>query len=223
MIIKVCGMRRIENILRVARLGVDWMGFILCPESRRYVQEEEAEGLQANLPNPPFAKVGVFVDAPATEMTGAATRYGLDYLQLHGNEPPALCRSLQQEGLRLIKAISVAGADDLERTRLYEGLADYFLFDTKCDTHGGSGRTFDWSVLGAYRGETPFLLSGGLRPESLEAIRSFTHPRLVGFDLNSGFEIAPGEKDLEKLTPFVHALRTTVNLPGLSPEGRKDQ
>ena len=98
-------------------------------------------------------------------------------------------------------------ADDLERTSSYEGRVDYFLFDTKCDNYGGSGKQFDWSVLEAYTGETPFLLSGGLRPESAGAIRSFHHPRLAGIDLNSGFEIEPGLKDVEKLKRFIHDIK----------------
>jgi phosphoribosylanthranilate isomerase len=208
MIIKVCGMRHLENILRVAALKVDWIGFIFHAESRRRLRAGEGERLREHIQNAPFRKVGVFVNAPAGEMTAAASRYGLDYLQLHGSEPPEVCLALQQQGLRIIKAIPVAGADDLEPATLYEGCADYFLFDTRCESHGGSGRSFDWSLLSAYRGKTPFLLSGGLRPESLEAIRRFRHPRLAGVDLNSGFEIAPGLKDIEKLSPFVQALRT---------------
>ncbi|MDR2809153.1 MAG: phosphoribosylanthranilate isomerase [Tannerellaceae bacterium] len=208
MIIKVCGMRHIDNIRRVAALKVDWLGFIFHPESQRYVNAEAGEALREEIQDAPFGKVGVFVHASAEEMIDTAIRYGLDYLQLHGNESPEVCRTLQQQGFSLIKAFSVAGAEDLERTASYRGLADYFLFDTKCENHGGSGRSFDWSLLSAYQGETPFLLSGGIRPDSLDAIRRFRHPRLAGFDLNSGFEILPGKKDVEKLAPFVRTLQT---------------
>ena len=82
--------------------------------------------------------------------------------------------------------------EDFEKTREYEGRVDYFLFDTRCEGYGGSGKRFDWSILTEYKGETPFLLSGGIRPENAEAIRNFRHPRFAGIDLNSGFEIEPG-------------------------------
>jgi phosphoribosylanthranilate isomerase len=133
----------------------------------------------------------------------------LDYLQLHGEESPELCHALQKRGYPLIKAFPVATANDLQRTEAYEGQAAYFLFDTKCEGYGGSGQTFDWSLLAAYRGRTPFLLSGGIRPDSLEAIRRFRHPRFAGIDLNSGFETAPGLKDTARLAPFIRSLRQT--------------
>jgi phosphoribosylanthranilate isomerase len=136
-----------------------------------------------------------------------AADYRLDYLQLHGDESPDFCHTLQKRGYALIKAFSIATADDLKRTAEYEGRVDYFLFDTKCEGYGGSGKNFDWSVLQAYEGETPFLLSGGIRPESLEAIRRIHHPRFVGIDLNSGFEIEPGLKDVEQLGGFIQGVR----------------
>ena len=105
-----------------------------------------------------------------------------------------------------IKAFQIATACDLEQTTNYEGRVDYFLFDTKCNSYGGSGKQFDWSVLEAYRGKTPFLLSGGIRPENAEAIRNFRHPRFAGIDLNSGFEIEPGLKDIDKLKNFIQQI-----------------
>ena len=120
---------------------------------------------------------------------------------------PEDCHALQKRGYSLIKAFQIATACDLEQTTNYEGRVDYFLFDTKCNSYGGSGKQFDWSVLEAYRGKTPFLLSGGIRPESAGAIRSFRHPRLAGIDLNSGFEIEPGLKDIGKLKEFLKAIQ----------------
>ena len=96
---------------------------------------------------------------------------------------------------------------DLAATIAYEGRVDYFLFDTRCASYGGSGQAFDWSLLERYEGETPFLLSGGLRPESLDAIKAFHHPRLAGIDLNSGFESAPGIKDDQLLRTFIKQLK----------------
>lgn len=204
MLVKVCGMREPENIKAVAATGADWLGFIFYPRSSRYVEDGTSlipkeithEGRY-------IKKVGVFVDAPQEEMLEKAESYSLDYLQLHGNESPDLCYALQKRGMKVIKAFSVATADDLLITNQYEGRADYFLFDTRCEGYGGSGKTFDWTLLTAYQGETPFLLSGGLNPDSLEALKAFNHPRFAGIDLNSGFELAPAWKDAEALNVFV--------------------
>lgn len=210
-------MRDPENIREVGGLGVDWIGLIFFAGSPRKIMENgklkiengdrRYSDFQFSILNSQLKRVGVFVNASLEEMMETATAFQLDYLQLHGNETPEDCHALQKRGYSLIKAFSVATAGDLERTSAYEGRVDYFLFDTKCDNYGGSGKQFDWSILEAYHGETPFLLSGGLRPESAHAIRSFHHPRLAGIDLNSGFEIEPGLKDVEKLKRFIHDIK----------------
>ena len=91
---------------------------------------------------------------------------------------------------------------------MYAACVDYFLFDTKCSGFGGSGKRFNWSLLEGYQGDIPFLLSGGLAPDSLEALRAFVHPRCIGIDLNSGFEITPGIKDYALLNEFINQLKT---------------
>lgn len=203
MLIKVCGMRDAENIRQVEALGIDWMGFIFYPRSPRFV----GEALVGVAHESPVRRVGVFVNASPEEMMEKARKYNLDYLQLHGNESPDDCYALQKRGFALIKAFSIASKEDLEKTKEYEGRVDYFLFDTKCEGYGGSGKQFDWSVLAAYKGSTPFLLSGGIRPESLEVLRHFHHSRLAGIDLNSGFETKPGVKDVAKLKRFAEEVK----------------
>lgn len=211
MLIKVCGMREPENIRQVAALGIDWMGFIFYEKSPRAVRMDSAVDLEeikrAAARVAPTRRVGVFVNASPEYMLEMAAAFQLDYLQLHGDESPELCHTLQKRGYAVIKAISVATMADLERTKAYEGRVGYFLFDTKCKEYGGSGKQFDWSVLAAYQGEIPFLLSGGIHPESTEAIRQFQHPRFAGIDLNSGFETAPGLKDVAKLNSFIKQLK----------------
>ena len=125
----------------------------------------------------------------------------------HGNESPEDCRALYQLGFPLIKAFSIASASDLSRTEAYEDCVDYFLFDTKCSGFGGSGRQFDWSLLSAYKGRTPFLLSGGITPSSAESILQFKHPAFAGIDLNSGFETSPAIKNVQQLKEFVELIR----------------
>lgn len=201
-------MREPENIRQVAQLDIDWMGFIFYAKSPRYTSHETGRKKHADYA---CRKVGVFVNAPLEEMLIAAVDYKLDYLQLHGNESPDDCYALQKRGIALIKAFAISSKDDLAQTTRYEGRADYFLFDTRCSGYGGSGQSFDWSVLAAYSGQTPFLLSGGIHPGSLEALQRFSHPLLAGIDLNSGFETAPGVKDVEKLKGFIEKIRQIDN------------
>ena len=108
--------------------------------------------------------------------------------------------------MHLIKAISVSGLDDIAAYKTYEGLVDYFLFDTKCPSVGGSGQQFDWTFLSAYDGDTPFLLSGGIGLNDAERVKSFHHPKCIGIDLNSRFELAPGLKDVSALYQFFNEL-----------------
>lgn len=202
MIVKVCGMREADNIRAVEQVGPDWMGFIFYARSPRHVAVPPSV-----LPTR-CRRVGVFVDTPADEMAFRIREMGLTAVQLHGDEGPEVCRALRSRGLIVIKALSVTTEDDLCRVRPFaDGLVDYFLFDTSSPQRGGSGRTFDWSILDHYDAQVPFLLSGGLRPTSLDALRRFRHPRWAGIDLNSGFETAPGVKDAEALRTFIYDFR----------------
>ena len=198
-LIKVCGMREAENIREAEALGVDWMGFIFWPKSSRYVAERPTY-----LPTR-CKRVGVFVDEQIEQVRQIAEDYALDIIQLHGNESPEYARTLG--GRTLIKAFNIATADDLSQTRPYEGIVDLFLFDTKGRTVGGNGEKFDWTVLNAYQGATPFLLSGGIGPDDAGRIRAFRHPRCIGIDLNSRFEVSPAFKDIDRLREFVKNIR----------------
>ena len=196
-------MRDADNIRAVEQLGIDWMGFIFWPGSSRYVSEPPAY-----LPSR-ARRVGVFVDATLDQISTHMRDYGLQLIQLHGHESPDFCRSLRSicgDAIAIIKAFSIATVEDLESARAYEGAVDYFLFDTRSQLPGGSGKQFDWSILDAYDGTTPFLLSGGIGPDDLDRVLAFRHPRLLGFDLNSRFESAPALKDLSLLAPFIEAI-----------------
>ena len=214
--IKVCGMRDAENIREVEKLAeelsivncqlsIEWMGFIFWPKSSRYVSEPPAY-----LPTK-CKRVGVFVDASIDDIRQHMADYALDYVQLHGHESPEYLRQLRflcGDSIATIKAFNIATVADLEATKPYEGVADYFLFDTKAQLPGGSGQQFDWRVLADYVGETPFLLSGGIGPDDAEHIRQafaldgFPVDKCLGIDLNSRFEIATGLKDVTVLARF---------------------
>jgi len=206
MIIKVCGMKHSPNIreLDTARLA-DWMGFIFHPESPRYV-----DARPSYLPRH-SKRVGVFVNAQPVDILLRQQEYGLDLIQLHGHESPACCRQLRQllgSGVGLMKMIPVSTAADLRQTSAYTGAVDYFLFETKTPGHGGSGQQFDWTLLHHYTGPTPFLLTGGIGPDDAGKLLAFSHPRLAGIDLNSRFETAPGQKDIQSLRKFIQSIKS---------------
>ena len=205
MIIKVCGMRDAHNIREVEALGVDWIGMIFYPRSPRYVSTVPADGRMRRA-----KRVAVFVDAPFADICKTVRVFSFDLVQLHGKESPQLCRNLREAlpGVKIVKAFSVKDADSLLEVAQYEGLADYYLFDTHCgDARGGSGRTFDHAILQGYTGSTPFLLSGGLSPDNAVEVKSFTHPMLAGYDLNSCFETAPALKDPTLIRQFLEKIK----------------
>lgn len=207
-------MRDADNIRDISALGVDMIGLIFYPPSPRYVQQfSSGAGIipdyAPDMGKTPL-RVGVFVDDMPQNIVTRVYNYKLDYIQLHGNEPRDTLENLRatidpdiKPKIKIIKAISVSSAEDIKKYKEYVGAADLFLFDTKCKTVGGSGEQFDWQVLQAYDGDVPFLLSGGIGPDDAERIKNFHHPKCIGIDLNSKFEIEPALKDVEKLKQFL--------------------
>ena len=194
-------MREPMNIEQVAQLGVDMMGFIFYPKSPRYV----SQAVDRSDSDRKVCRVGVFVNDSIPDMVDRILSFSLNAVQLHGGESREVCEQLREANgeIKIIKAISVSDAGDIQKYKEYVGAVDYFLFDTKCKTVGGSGQQFDWQVLDEYDGDVPFLLSGGIGPEDVSRVHSFYHPKCVGIDLNSRFEIEPGVKDVEKLRKFL--------------------
>jgi len=225
MIVKVCGLRDDENIQEVVELGVDWIGFIFYPKSPRMVSMIPThagiipdKGDLTTTSKTMVKRVGVFVDDMPQNIITRAVNYQLDILQLHGNESATLIRNLRntidpdlRQGIKVMKAISLptetTDAFDIEAaTRPYLDCVDYFLFDTASSTVGGSGRKYNWQLLEAYNGNVPFLLSGGIGPDDVAALKAFHHPQFLGIDLNSRFESEPGVKDIHKLKAFLDQL-----------------
>ena len=202
MIIKVCGMKHAGNIRALDKLKPDMTGFIFHPSSPRF-----ADSVPEYMPASSL-RVGVFVNSETEYILYKVREFGLNLVQLHGNESPEQCRAIRSKGIDIIKAFSLKTADADTITAPYDGLCRYYLFDTPCAAYGGSGKTFDWTLTQSYHSKTPFLLSGGIRPESLEQILSFRHPSFAGIDINSGFETAPGMKDTEAIYEFIKRLRT---------------
>lgn len=196
--VKVCGMKYAENIQEVSNLRPAFMGFIFYPLSTRCVDDR---ALVAKF-RYSGKKVGIFVNESIGNILQIVDECALDGVQLHGNEPLNMCNELRKHASVVIKAISVSTANDIQRAQLYDNCVDYILFDTKTPTHGGSGKPFNWTLLPLYQGNTPFILSGGISLHHIQEIQQINHPKLVGIDINSGFELSPAQKDIGKLQAF---------------------
>lgn len=206
--LKVCGMCREDNARAVAALGPDYLGFIFFEKSPRHAGEVEGLGWVRHLPKG-IKRVGVFVNEAPGRVLAIAAALGLDAVQLHGDEPPAYCAAMAKEGLAVWKAFGVGTGFSFGKTRPYEPFCQCFVFDAKGPRRGGNGVPFDWALLKDYTGSTPFLLSGGIGPEHGALLRDAKawHPQLIGFDLNSRFEISPGLKDPERLKQFFDEIK----------------
>lgn len=201
MLIKICGNTENDNLEQVEALQPNLVGLIFYPKSRRYVGEQLKDYTFNTIP------VGVFVDEPIENILSVSADYGIRHLQLHGQEAPETCEALRKDGFTIYKAFGLESETDLTLTELYEGTCDYFLFDTKTSQHGGSGRSFDWQMLGYYLGDTPFILSGGIGLANIADALAINHPKLVGIDLNSQLELRPGIKDIVQTKQIITTIR----------------
>lgn len=206
MIVKVCGMREPQQMKALENMGVDLMGMIFFPKSPRFVDGEDV--CSGCLPKN-IRKVGVFVKADLATVVATVKKYNLSFVQLHGGEDVDFANLVKKHtGVGIIKAVSVSGVDDVKNLPTeWERVADYMLFDYKCVGYGGSGQQFDWAVLEDYKLNLPFLLSGGIGPDDVEAVKKVNHPKFAGVDLNSKFEISPANKDIEKVKEFLSKIR----------------
>ncbi|KAA1245845.1 phosphoribosylanthranilate isomerase [Aquimarina sp. RZ0] len=211
-----------ENIKSVAAVSPAYLGFIFYDKSPR-----NFEGEIPKLPDD-IKKTGVFVDESVSQIISKIAKYGLKAIQLHGNESPKYCKAIKEAELLLpviengkeirikpysfeiIKVFSIKDAFDFDILKPYEGIVDYFLFDTKGKEKGGNGYVFDWSVLNNYNSPTPFILSGGIGLDEVNSIVSFLKKDiselLYAIDVNSKFEIKPGLKNTEDLKKFMNVL-----------------
>lgn len=213
--LKICGMK--HNTLDVANLLPDYLGFIFWEPSSRFF-----DGKMPNIPEN-IKKVGVFVDTDLEEIISIVKKYNLDAVQLHGKESADFCAKLGtlrfskpkgSPSLKIIKVFSIKDKFDFSILKTYENVCDYFLFDTKGKLPGGNGYTFDWEVLKNYPSTKPYFLSGGIDLEDVDKIKDFlSKPEAkycYALDVNSGFEIKPGLKDIDKLNQFKNSTQQTT-------------
>ena len=206
--LKVCGMRSIDNILDLSKLPIDYMGFIFYEKSKRYVTQ-----IPCDLPKA-IKKVGVFVNASLSEIASKVIAFGLQVVQLHGEESVIFCKQLRLKFPDIViwKVKGMKSALDLDQQMLscYEPYVDAFLFDTKGKEKGGNGYCFDWQVLLDYKLETPFILSGGIGFEQVDSLLRFLKTsvahKLIAIDVNSRFETQPAYKDIPLIEEFIHSL-----------------
>lgn len=203
MVIKVCGIKSKENVEFVSALDIDMVGLNFYPPSVRYISPDISPNHFALLPKK-IKKVGVFVNESQEKIDAIASKFDLDYIQLHGDESVEFCKSISQK-YKTIKVFRVTKETDISVTYDFS-FVDYFLFDTATKHFGGSGKKFDWSQLEKYNGDTPFLLSGGIGPTDAMAILEYDHPQFFGIDINSKFESAPGIKHAQLVIPFVQKI-----------------
>ena len=201
--IKVCGIRTRQNLSYLNQADVEMIGLIFFERSKRFVEQGDVNF--NDLKSVSKKKVGVFVNASEAYVKAKIAEYGLHAIQLHGEESPAYCKVFKGT-VEVIKAFSVS--DKLPNNiGVYLGAIDRVLFDTKGVDYGGNGIKFDWQILESYDFGIPFMVSGGIGPNDVEAIKNIKNPEMVGVDVNSKFELEPGLKNEAVLEKFIKEIK----------------
>ena len=210
--IKICGMKFQDNILKVADLQPDYLGFIFYEKSPRFF-DGEIPKLPKNI-----KKTGVFVNSNIDFIAQKIEYYELQALQLHGNESPEFCRELKTKfpEKEIFKVFSVGEIFDFSPLEDYLDVLDAFLFDTKGKHHGGNGTVFDWKLLADYPYQKPIIVSGGIGLETLPQIKKLikTDLPILAFDINSKFEADYGLKDIQLLQKFMKNINDNTPIGG---------
>jgi phosphoribosylanthranilate isomerase len=210
--VKICGLREEAHVAAAVEAGARYVGFVFFAKSPRNVTVGTAARLAATVP-PGVAKVALVVDATDAELDAIVAAVPLDMLQLHGNESPERVAVIRaRHGLPVMKAVGIAGPEDVEKIALYGKVADQILVDAKAPkgaaVPGGNGLAFDWTLIARKYWPCPWMLAGGLTPDNVaEAIR-LTGARQV--DVSSGVELAPGVKDAGLIRAFVAAAQAAA-------------
>jgi phosphoribosylanthranilate isomerase len=206
--VKICGLTRPEHVLKAAAAGADYVGLVFYPRSPRNVSAGQAAELLAAVP-PGVTSVALLVD-PDDALVDRTAAMGVGMLQLHGAETPERVSAIRERtGLPVMKAVGIAGQDDLPRIAEHEDAADQILVDARApdgaSRPGGNALAFDWGLIAGRRWARPWMLAGGLTPENVAQAVRLTGAAQV--DVSSGVESAPGEKDPAKVAAFIAAAR----------------
>ena len=208
--IKVCGITQFKQLQQLEALNIDYAGLIFYKDSPRYMGDK-ITGKQVKDADFDIKKVGVFVNPGYSELLDAIDEYGLDIVQLHGNETPEMCEELSAE-VEVIKAFRIAGDESIDIDEMvmpYDAACDFYLFDTSGlkESFGGTGQQFDWNILKKAKIEKPFFLSGGIGPDDAQKVKAFKHPDFFSVDVNSKFELSPGLKDMAAILKFLQGFK----------------
>jgi len=206
--IKVCGITELKQLQQLDGLDIDFAGMIFYKDSPRYIGGK-LNAKDIKKADFDLKKTGVFVNPEMIEVLDAIDEYGLEVVQLHGDETPEMCEDLSSE-VEVIKAFRITGTEDIDKlVAPYDAVCDYYLFDTGGlkESFGGTGQQFDWGILAKAKIEKPFFLSGGIGVEDAARVKAFKHPDMFGVDINSKFEVSPGVKDMKLLLQFKQGLK----------------
>ncbi|MCB1555817.1 MAG: phosphoribosylanthranilate isomerase [Alphaproteobacteria bacterium] len=205
-LVKICGIKDKTALDAAVQGGARFIGFVFYPDSPRAIDPSAADPLIRSLPYDQTEAVGLFGD-PSDREIAIGCDAGITMIQLHGEESPRQVIEVQKRfKLPVMKAIRIATEADLERVDDYEGIADWLLFDAKREgVKGGTGRSFDWTILKDFHSRTPWMLAGGLDAGNVGAALSIISPQAV--DVSSGVESASGVKDPVKIKEFMDAVR----------------
>lgn len=213
--IKICGLSTPETVEAALAAGADMVGFVRFEKSPRHVSLAAARSLGRQVGGR-ARKVLLMVDADEHALDAAIEALEPDVLQLHGNETPQRVAALKARfGLPVMKAVAIATPADLAQIAAYEPVADMLLLDSRAADSvlpGGTGRTFDWTLLNGLNLGKPWLLAGGLDADNVDAALAATHA--PGVDVSSGVESAPGVKDVGKISAFLVAARAAAEKLG---------
>jgi phosphoribosylanthranilate isomerase len=206
--IKVCGITQLKQLQQLDGLNIEFAGLIFVKDSPRYVGNKLDKDAIKNA-DFDLKKVGVFKNPEMIDVLDAIDEYGLDAVQLHGEESPEMCEDLSSE-VEVIKVFNIdETTTDIDALVAdYDAVCDYYLFDTKADGEtGGTGKQFDWKILAKAKIEKPFFLSGGLSVADIAKLKKFKHPDYFGVDINSKFEKEPGVKDMGQVLLFKQGMK----------------
>ncbi|MBY0478272.1 MAG: phosphoribosylanthranilate isomerase [Chitinophagaceae bacterium] len=208
--IKVCGMTDLAQMQQLGEMGVEFAGMIFYHRSPRFVLKH-LTGVQVKKAKLKVYKVGVFVNASYDEIINHVENFGLDMVQLHGDETPKFCEKVS-DYISVIKAFRITDDDNIPwMIKDYVEAVDMYMFDTMGAGYGGTGKKFNWNMLKGLNIGKPFFLSGGIEPTDAAAIKSFANEEvakdLFAVDINSKFETMPSIKDMELVKKFVGELR----------------
>ncbi len=206
--IKVCGLTKLDQIEELISLNIDSLGFIFYEKSPRYVLNSLTLNQIKSIDHQ--GKVGVFVNGNIEKIVEIAENAGLSFIQLHGDETDDFLSELRQKlnlGIKIIKVFRIGPDSEILKFKIQNSKleVDYFLFDTDSKSFGGTGKFFDWQILNDLEIAKPYFLSGGISGENIENIKLLKQKPFT-LDINSKFEIEPGNKNIEKIQEFKNLL-----------------